>query len=285
MEDSYYRRLGSRAWRETKAVWTPYRCWFFLVPPIGAVLLLLWRNGWRAIMNWRDVLLNAAGGGTLAGLAFLGTIVISLFRTPKLLDAERVKESEAKLQSLNNAHQDVLRRIEVAHEETRANLKALRDELAIEREKNQKPEIRVEILEGFFQPGPFQGSNQSTQTGWGATYSDFIITLCIRLVNLRPVRTSITKSELIIEDKAEGAGFHLNSRPVVVPHPHSIERDTIYHEGQGGLQRTVMEDIPDLDMAGSLEYGVATVGLVQFIIPEFEVARTENDDFRITPDL
>lgn len=88
-EKGYFRRLWSRGWRETLGIWTSYRWWLSIASPTASVLLLISRQGWRSVMNANDVLINAAGG---AGVAFIGSLLISLFRAPKLLDADRATE-------------------------------------------------------------------------------------------------------------------------------------------------------------------------------------------------
>jgi len=87
----YHQRLARRAWGETVELWTAYRWWLSFASPIAAILILLGRKGWGAIVNASDVLINGAGG---AAIAFLGTIVISICRAPKLLDDERKAEIE-----------------------------------------------------------------------------------------------------------------------------------------------------------------------------------------------
>ena len=86
---AYYQRLRAKAWEETRTVWTSYRWWLSASPPVAAILLLLTRRGWREIMNAQDVIVNGIGG---AAIAFLGTVVIGLMRSPKLLDDNRVAE-------------------------------------------------------------------------------------------------------------------------------------------------------------------------------------------------
>ena len=137
---------------------------------------------------------------------------------------------------------------------------------------NQKPEIRVEIVEGFFNRGAFECTS-----GAGPACSDFLITLCLRLVNTRSQRTSVTNYELLIE--SQGGSFQLLAERLVLPHPHAIERDTVFHRGRG-IERKAVHDIPDLDMSAPLECGVAVVGLVQFLIRDLEVAKLKNDAFQ-----
>lgn len=86
MEPIYYRRLCSRAWRETRHVWTAYRWWLSIAPPLVAILAGIARNGWSSILNASDVIIDGAAG---AAAAFAGTWIISLLRSPKLLDEER----------------------------------------------------------------------------------------------------------------------------------------------------------------------------------------------------
>src|SRR5450759_828516 len=59
--------------------------------------------------------------------------IISLFRSITLLDDDQ----------------------QSARRESEATLSATRDEIATERERNRKPEIRIEIMEGFFNAGAF----------------------------------------------------------------------------------------------------------------------------------
>jgi hypothetical protein len=91
--DSYFKRLFSRAWRETKEFWSLYRWWVTISPPVVGVLFLLARSGWAAIMNAGDVLINASGG---AAVAFIGTWIISLVRSAKLLDTDTQIEINAR---------------------------------------------------------------------------------------------------------------------------------------------------------------------------------------------
>ncbi len=86
MADSYYRRLASRTWKETKHVWTIHRWWLTIAPPFTSLLLLGARRGWSGIMNAQDVLLNAF---CLAAVAFIGTLAFSLIHSTKLLDDDR----------------------------------------------------------------------------------------------------------------------------------------------------------------------------------------------------
>ncbi len=72
--------------------WTAYRWWLSFASPVAAVLFQIRRNGWGDIMNVQDVLINAVGGATVA---FLGSVVISFIRAPKLLDDERIAETES----------------------------------------------------------------------------------------------------------------------------------------------------------------------------------------------
>jgi hypothetical protein len=172
---------------------------------------------------------------------------------------------------LDYEHQSARRESEVA-------LGAAGHELAAERRKNKRPEIRIEILEGFFNPGAYEGASlNADHTGWGPTCSEFLITLHLRLANMRPQRTSPTKCELFIE--SAGTLTPLTAVPVVLPHPHAIERDTIFHRGRG-VERKTISDIQDLNMAIPLEYGVAVDGLVQFIVADLEISRRENDAFQ-----
>jgi hypothetical protein len=140
-------------------------------------------------------------------LAFLGTIVISIFRAMRLLDYE---------------HQSARRESEVA-------LSAAGNELAAERRKNQRPEIRIEILEGFFNPGAYEEASLNADcTGWGPTGSEFLITLHLRLTNMRPQRTPPAKCELFIESAS--TLIPLTAVPVVLPHP-TLSRGTPYFTG------------------------------------------------------
>jgi hypothetical protein len=94
---------------------------------------------------------------------------------------------------------------------------------------------------------------------------------------MRPQRTSPTKCELFIE--SAGTLIPLTAVPVVLPRPHAIERDTIFHRGRG-VERKTISDIQDLNMAIPLEHGVAVDGPVQFIVAELEISKQENDAFQ-----
>ena len=189
---SYYCRLWSRTWLETKIIWTPYRWWFFFAPPVGAVFWLLRRKGWGAIMSAPDVLINVAGGGALALLAFLGSLVISYFRAPRLLDDERIKESEAGLRSVKDEHQ-----------QTKAALNAMENELATEREKNRRPDISASIVGGTY----YRRSQGDSIGGDGHHFrrKKIYLALIIEFRNSRPQTATIDHWDLVVE--GEGSRF------------------------------------------------------------------------------
>jgi hypothetical protein len=86
----YWSRVRSRAWKETKGIWTAYRWWLAVSGFAGATVLLGVRGGWRAIMNATDTIINGCFG---AALAFVGTYIISIVRSFKLLDDDRATET------------------------------------------------------------------------------------------------------------------------------------------------------------------------------------------------
>jgi hypothetical protein len=141
---SYYRRWMERSWQETMSVWTSYRWWLSASPPVASVLLLLARQGWRSIMNISDVLVNATGG---AAIAFLGSLFISLIRSPKLLDQERQVECENAVQEkqlyLNDFSQQKTREIT---ELTRSHtVEVARWSIGITEAKNELAKCREEL--------------------------------------------------------------------------------------------------------------------------------------------
>jgi len=100
MADSYYRQVFSQSCHETKLVWTVHRWWFAVGGPICALLFLSVRKGWHSLMNLGDIAINAAGG---AVIVFVGTFIINLFRSPKILDAKLLAEIDG-LRKENEAH-------------------------------------------------------------------------------------------------------------------------------------------------------------------------------------
>ena len=101
-DSGYYRRLCSRAWFETKAVWTSYRWWLAFAATIATVLLQITRHGLGSVVTvqYQDLLINAVGGATVA---FLGSFIISLFRSPALLDAELRERNTLLAENLTSA--------------------------------------------------------------------------------------------------------------------------------------------------------------------------------------
>src|SRR5438445_48486 len=79
----------------------------------------------------------------------------------------------------------------------------LQKELALERLKNQKPEIVAEILAGFFNWGPF------TKTG-------LLITLLVRLLNTSPARGSVRECSLLVAAE-DGTAYNLRAERLVLP--------------------------------------------------------------------
>ena len=98
---TYSSRLWKKIWSETKSVWTSYRWWLSIAGPLATVLVLVYRRGWGALLNAQDVLLNGIAG---AAIAFVGTLIVSLVRSPKLLDEarrEEILEREGSIAALN----------------------------------------------------------------------------------------------------------------------------------------------------------------------------------------
>ena len=97
-------------------------------------------------------------------------------------------------------------------------------------------------MEGFFSLGAFHTLSAEGATDKMVARSPFLITLSLRVVNVKSARTSIVKSMLCIESGKDL--FQLAAEPLVLPHPHSIERDTVFHRSGGGVERTAIKDIP-----------------------------------------
>jgi hypothetical protein len=119
---SYARRLFSRAWRETRIIWSLYRWWIALAGPLFTLGGLVLRRGWASLTNANEVTLNAVGG---CALAFVGSWIVSLVSSFKLLDDDRAMEinlakgdlekSEERVRSLiaENAEQGKPRRTQL----------------------------------------------------------------------------------------------------------------------------------------------------------------------------
>jgi hypothetical protein len=123
IKESYRRRILATAWAETKKVWTVYRWWIAAAAPASALLLLMWRNGWRSFMNSSDVLINAGGG---ALLAFAVSFAVSLLRSPKLLDDLRISEKNR----LVSFYGGEMAKLTQSLSEASLNLSECRDRLA-----------------------------------------------------------------------------------------------------------------------------------------------------------
>src|ERR1035438_190642 len=138
MPNGYYRRLFSRAWRETKAVFTWARWWLLFAPPLTGILLRLGRKGWRDIMNAQDILYSACAG---ALTAFIGTFLINLLRSPRLLHDDAQTLSENRDRSLTEAAEDATR--------ARAELKAFQRQprvSALEQEKRDRVATKLKTV-------------------------------------------------------------------------------------------------------------------------------------------
>ena len=250
----YERTRIARAFDETKKFWNVHKTWAHFVPVLVGLVF-----GVLRVMS--KTLIDTAVSGLLWALCFyvvawMGSFLINyIWSSPAALHTDKQKE----LNILITAHETATRDLIDAHENTKR-------ELAIERDKNGEMEITVEILEGFFVWGAFQSSDPNTE---GAR-SELFITLCLRLVNVNQARRSVAECRLVIETQ-DGTVYDLKSEPVVVPSPHVIERDTgFYRAAGGGVERTAIQSIPDLDLSVPLERGVAVVGLVQFVISDLE---------------
>jgi hypothetical protein len=84
----YYRRLFTRTWKETLSTWTIHR-WWFLVAAAGATALVRFFEG--VLMLGHDLLINALTG---ASVAFIGSLLINLIRSPVLIDRELRRQIE-----------------------------------------------------------------------------------------------------------------------------------------------------------------------------------------------
>jgi ABC-type transport system involved in cytochrome c biogenesis permease subunit len=108
-------------------VWTSYRWWLTLSATFSTVYLQIARHGWRSVVTLKDVVVNAAGG---AITTFIGSFIISLFRSPVLLDSDRGN----KIETLNAALESARR---------------LLDEPPIPQIELDRRESAVRKLEGF----------------------------------------------------------------------------------------------------------------------------------------
>ncbi len=87
----YLRRVIKRSIRETVKFWTLHRNWTVIAAPVGAIIWQGLSQGWNSLpKNIPDTVGKAA---VAFGIGLIGTFLINVVRTPKLLDVER--ESEA----------------------------------------------------------------------------------------------------------------------------------------------------------------------------------------------
>jgi hypothetical protein len=138
----------------------------------------------------------------------------------------------------------------------------------------QQKSVTIDIIEGFFNWGPFSGRSG----GDIVDKSDFFITLNLRFTTgPTPLPIAITEWSLVIE--SQGRVFTVKAEPIIVPHPHAIERPVPHHMAQGGISRKAVESIDDLDLRAQLKQGVVS-GLIQFVVRDLE--KRDDDEFQDT---
>jgi len=259
---SYYRRVFSRALADARGNITGA-----VVTVLCGIAASILRARW-GLLQPNQLWLTAVATALPVVISLLLFFLFFVVRAPWKIHNDIQAQKDGELKTAENEKDERIRQLGKDLEKLSADLDA-------ERDRNQKPEIRIEIIEGFFNWGPFEGASPDAEgTGWGPRLSELFITLYLRLVNLRQARGSITDCALAIQTK-EGATYDLHSERVVLPKPHIIERDTAFHRSHSGLSRTTTETIPDLDLPATLERGVPAEGLVQFVIND---CRKQTDD-------
>ena len=98
---------------------------------------------------------------------------------------------------IRRSQREVQERLDVAHGETKASLTAVQKELETEREKNQRPDISVRIVDGMYW-GRVQGDSIADD-GHHVRRKKIYIALVIEFGNSRPQSATIDRWELIVE--------------------------------------------------------------------------------------
>lgn len=89
----YVKRIISKAFDETRKFWTLHRNWTVVASPLAAVGFRVIRSGWNTARTDLLGTILAAGLGYM--IAWVGTLLINMFRAPVLLDRDREAQAVA----------------------------------------------------------------------------------------------------------------------------------------------------------------------------------------------
>ncbi|HZW95952.1 MAG TPA: hypothetical protein VFF64_23605 [Candidatus Eremiobacteraceae bacterium] len=254
---SYPRLRLKRAVLDTVSFWNVHRTWTNFVPPfIGVVgIILSYISGLVGLKLLSNAALSVAFYGFLwAGFVWiagwLGSFLINyIVLSPKALHEECTNEAEA----------------------ARQKTAEITAELLAERGRNARPEITIAVTEGLFEWGPFEGTSGADRT----TRADFIITLGIQLVNIRPCGPP-TVVDWSLEIETAGRTFHPQRERIT--DVLLIERDTRYRRTRTGISRKVTEALAEFDEGRPLVCGLPVSGYIRFVIRDLE--KSDYDAFQ-----
>jgi hypothetical protein len=138
-----------------------------------------------------------------------------------------------------------------------------RKELMAERSRNQRPEIKGELLETHFREAMSQG-------GKHPYYLDYYITLKVHLVNIRQVSTTIKEFVLKVETSSGEYFAHINRWKQGDLAQRKEERRYGFFNLPVSNNETIIVDLPSIESlnASPLNYGEGRTGWLNFIMPK-----------------
>ena len=109
-------------------------------------------SGWRSITNAQDVAINAVGGSVVA---LLGSFAISIFRSPRLLDEDRISQiqqtetaARSSVAQLNSSYEIEIGLWAESNAATGRDLSECREKLARKHPSNEAKERHVRESSG-----------------------------------------------------------------------------------------------------------------------------------------
>jgi hypothetical protein len=138
-----------------------------------------------------------------------------------------------------------------------------REELNAERARNQRPEVKGELLETHFRQAISQG-------GKHPNYLDYYITLKVHLVNIRQVSTTIKEFVLKVETSSGEYFAHINRWKQGDLAQRKEEKRYGFFNLPVSNNETIIDDLLSIESphAAPLNYGEGRIGWLNFILPK-----------------
>jgi len=202
---SYFSRLLSRAWKETKGVWNLYRWWIAIAGALFPLAVLVIRHGWTGLLNAGDVAINSIGGCLLA---FAGSWAISLVRSFKLLDDDRASDAASQDRVINSLESEKESLLDKLKKPTLSDADQAKRQLVQEKLRNASVEetdlLRYLLLHGKTDPPTLTKSPE-----WHIAINNMLIARLVSHIPAGPGQPSFQQYYELNSELKDAIAFYL----------------------------------------------------------------------------